>query len=102
MAITNIGNLDAGKSGNKGVSQIDPASLPGFFPSAKTGGVDASKMRVRYLKLDMDQLGDITELEKLETKAIRDQGIYILSKERFVFMDRILMLVQFLERIEDN
>lgn len=93
-----LSNLEAGKRGT--VSKIDPVTLPGFVPdSNKT--FEAEKHRVRYSKIDMDDLGSIAELEILETRALRNQGVYILSKEKFTFMDKIFLLVQYIERDSD-
>src|SRR5437879_1579065 len=96
--LDNIGNLDVTKSANIGprVSKIDPATIPGFIPAAK-GNFDPARWRVRYQRLDIQEPSDIVELETIENKAIRNRGIYVLSKERFVFMDKILMLIQYLE-----
>lgn len=81
----------------KGVTTpLDAASLPNFMPSNKQG-LDFKKLRVRYLKLDMDDLADISELEKIETKSIRNEGCYVMAKKEFIFMDRIFILVQYLE-----
>ena len=90
-----LSNLEAGKRGS--VTKIDPVTLPGFVPEASKA-FDAEKHRVRYSKIDMDDLGSIAELEILETRALRNQGVYILSKEKFTFMDKIFLLVQYIER----
>lgn len=88
-----LANLDASKGG---ISKIDPVTIPGFAPSAK--GFDVDKHRVRYSKIDLDDPGSIAELEILETRALRNQGTYILSKERFSFMDKMFIVVQYIER----
>ena len=49
----------------------------------------------------MDELPDIAELEKIETRAIHNEGCYILSKKEFLFMDKVLILVQYLEEIKE-
>lgn len=91
-----LSNLDAGKRGT--ITKIDPVTLPGFVPD--TGkGFDAQQHRVRYLKINLDDLGSITELEQLETKALRNEGVYVLSKERFNFMDKMYIVVQFVEKV---
>lgn len=94
--LDNLGNLDVTKNGGPKVSKIDPSTIPGFVPGPTANG-DYSKFRMRYKRFDMQEPGDIIELETIETKAIRNRGVYILSRERFVFMDRILMLVNYLE-----
>lgn len=80
-----------------GVSKIDPVSLPGFGP-AQPGEVDVARYKVRYAKIDMDDAGSIAELEILETRAMRNEGIYILTKDKYVFMDKYFMIVSYLEQ----
>lgn len=92
-----LANLDASKGG---ISKIDPVTIPGFAPSAK--GFDVDKHRVRYSKIDLDDLGSIAELEILETRALRNQGVYILSKSNMTFMDKYYVIVQYIERDPDT
>ena len=102
MSITSFGtldNLDVTKKGGS-ISPIEPGSLPGLLPTPYKDAIDLNKFKVRYQKLDMDELGDIAELEKIETKAIRNEGVYVLMKKDFVFMDRVLMLISYLEKDE--
>ncbi len=80
-----------------GVSKIDPVSIPGFGPAAP-GEVDLKKYKVRYLKIDMDDVASVTELEILETAALRNDGIFILNKDKFVFMDKYFFVVSYLEQ----
>jgi hypothetical protein len=82
----------------QGLTKSDPISLPGFGPSTPGEGFDPQKYKVRYAKIDFDDLGSIAELEILETRAIRNEGVFVLSKDRFVFMDKCFILVSYLER----
>lgn len=93
-----LSNLDAGKRGS--ISKIDPVTIPGFVPDSNKA-FDATKHRVRYSKIDLDDLASIAELEILETKALRNEGVYILSKEKFPFMDKVFIIVQYIERTPD-
>lgn len=81
----------------RGISRIDPVSIPGFGPSALAGGFDPNNYKVRYSKIDFSDPGSIAELEILETRAIRNDGVFILSKDRFIFMDQCYILVNYLE-----
>lgn len=92
----NIENLDATKKRGS-TTPVTADSLPGILPGAPTGAWNPGDYRVRYLKLNMDELSDITELEMIETKAIRNQGVYLLSKKDFIFMDKLYMLISYLE-----
>lgn len=80
-----------------GVIKTEELSFPGFGPK-KQEGVDFSGYSVRYAKIDLDNPSSITELEILETRAIRGQGIIILSKDKFTFADRYLIVVCYLEQ----
>ncbi len=83
----------------KGLTPTDPASLPDML--ASMGKQQASKYRVRWVKLNLDDLADVSELERIETKALRDEGIYVVSKKDFFFMDKIFMLVSYWE-VDDS
>lgn len=83
----------------KGLTPTDPASLPDML--ASMGKQQASKYRVRWIKLNLDDLADISELERIETKALRDEGVYVVSKKDFFFMDKIFMLVSYWE-VDDS
>lgn len=82
----------------KGLIPSDPASLPDILAAA--GKKAASKYRVRYQKLNMDELGDISELERIETKVIQGEDLFVLSKKEFLFMDKVYILVSYLEPTE--
>jgi len=82
----------------RGISRIDPVSIPGFGIPNNQGGFDPSKHSVHYAKIDLDDLGSITTLEILETRALRNEGVFILTKDRYIFMDKCFMIVSYLER----
>jgi hypothetical protein len=41
--------------------------------------------------------GSRAELEIIETKAVKGQGIIILTKDKFTFMDKYYMVVSYLQ-----
>lgn len=75
-------------------------SLPGFAGPASKSALDFSNLKIRYLKIDMDDLSSVADLERIETKAIRNEGVYILGKKEFIFMDKIFILVNYMEESE--
>lgn len=79
----------------------DPSNFPGFGHK-KIDVRDMNNYNVRYAKIDMDDLGSRTEIELLETRAIQDRGIVILTKDKFTFMDKYFMIISYLELSEDN
>jgi hypothetical protein len=100
VSVTNLGNLDITKNGGT-TSPVEPGSLPGILPLLPKGAWDPDKFKIRYQKLDLDQPGDVTELESIETRAIRNRGVYVISKKDFVFMDRIFMLICYMEEDQE-
>lgn len=95
-------NLDATKKKGGTVSPIEPGSLPGILPGKSKDSWDPERFTVRYQKLNMDEPADVFELERIETTAIRDAGIYVLSKKDFIFMDKIFILIMYLQRSDDG
>jgi hypothetical protein len=79
------------------VTRIDPVSIPGFGPSGP-GAVEYKKFSVKYAKIDFDDPASLAELEDLETKALRDEGIYVLTKDKFTFMDKYFLIVSYMEK----
>lgn len=96
-----LDNLDI-KTKRGSTTPLTPDSLPGLLPPVSKDRLDLKKYKVRYQKLDMNELGDIAELERIETLAIRDEGIYLLSKKDFIFMDKVFILVGYLEKDDPN
>jgi hypothetical protein len=95
-----IENLEF-KTKRGSTTPLTPDALPGLLPSVNKG-INLKNYKVRYQKLDLNELGDVTELERIETLAIRDEGIYLLSKKDFIFMDKIFMIVSYLEKVDPN
>lgn len=91
-----LDNLDISKKTGGSTSPLDN-SFPGLLPQVNKNSWDPSKFTVRYQKLSMEEPGDIIELERIETKAIRNNGIYVLAKKEFIFMDKIFVLINYLE-----
>lgn len=83
----------------RGITKIDPMTLPGFGASSPQDNFDPKKFQVRYYKVDFDDQMSISVLEELETRAIRNDGIYILSKDRMSFMDKCFLIVGYLEAV---
>lgn len=99
--IDGLQNLNIDTKVGATVSKLDPGSIPGFAPKGGSSGWDPLKWRVKYKRINVQNEDDVSELERIETAAIRGDGVYTMSKERFVFMDQILILLQYMERIED-
>jgi hypothetical protein len=72
--------------------------LPGIM--RKTGNSENEfykRCRVRYQSFDMRDLADLAELERIETKALRGEGLYITDYKNYTFMDKMYYLVKYIE-----
>lgn len=79
--------------------KIENISFPGFAPQSASQ-FDIQKYRVRYAKIDLDDMGSVAELEILETKGLTGVEVVILNKDKFTFMDKYFMIVTYLEYIQ--
>lgn len=96
--IENLSNLDVTKKGGTTTSLKD-TPLPEFLPQTK-GKTNAENYRVRYQNLCVNELGDIAELEKIETKALQGKDVYVLDKKNYVFMDKMWILISYIEKVD--
>lgn len=92
-------SVNAAQAAASAVSKVDLISLPEFGRAATTAR-DINKYRVRYCKIDLDDVGSITELELLETKSLKGEDIVILNKDKFTFMDKYMLVVTYLEYVQ--
>jgi hypothetical protein len=97
-SLSSLANLDA--KPEKGTVFNDPAALPDILAGKRKTEKSMDNYRIRYQKLDMDNPSDITELELIETRAIRNQGTFVLSKKEFIFMEKLMILIQYMEETE--
>lgn len=82
------------------VAGKEESMFPGFGPK-KIDESDFNNYRVRYAQIDMMDPGSRAELEIIETRAIKNQGIVVLTKDTFTFMDKYYMVISYLE-LETN
>ncbi len=82
--------------------KVENISIPGFGPKAGNSGVfDPLKYRVRYGKYDMDDMGAVAELEIVETKGLAATEIIVLNKDKYTFLEKYIMVVTYLELIQE-
>jgi hypothetical protein len=99
MAAENSNNSALSMAQASNPVKIETISIPGFGSGGVTSdSFDPLKYRVKYLKVDVDDLEGITMLELLETKGLKGEQIVILNKTGWTFMDKYMMLVTYLER----
>lgn len=58
------------------------------------------KQRVRFQRFNMSDPGDMAELERIETKAWRGQGTYLIEEKNYIFMDVMYYLIKYIEDAE--
>ena len=73
-------------------------SLPGMFGGQSDPSKIYESYSIKYKKFNLDEPGDVMELQNIETKGLRGQDIVILKKEHFVFMDKIYFVLQYMEQ----
>lgn len=100
LSTLSLDNISAAGS-PPGESPNNPLSLPEMLSSKKKAS-DISHYRVRYKKFNLDDPGDVIELEHIETRAIQNKGVFIWSKKDFIFMDKLFMLIQYIETDQDQ
>lgn len=97
--------MAAGNSNNNGsnivTERMVPDTFPGFGPKKKLDELDFNNYRVRYEYIDIMDAGSKAALEIIETKALRGQGIVVLTKDKFTFMDKYFILISYLE-LDEN
>lgn len=81
--------------------KVETLSLPGFGGGSSASAIDPNGFRVRYGKYDLDDMGSTSELEIIETRGLFGKDIVVLSKDKFVFMDKYFLVVTYLERIPE-
>jgi hypothetical protein len=74
----------------------DISMFPGFGPKALDES-DYKNYKVRYAMIDIMDPGSRAELEIIETKAVKGEGIIVLTKDKYTFMDKFFIVVSYLE-----
>lgn len=100
MAISPLGNLD-GTSLKEASTTIvtKDTPLPGMS-RVKSSIIDPKKQRIRYDSFNMREPLDVEKLEKIETRAWRNEGTYILNITNYTWMDTMFYLVKYVEDVE--
>lgn len=99
--ITPLGNLDGSSLKAAGTTPITKDSpLPGLTRGPREAIINPERQRVRYDTFNMNDPLDIAELEKIETKAWRGQGVYIISTTSHTAMENLYYVVKYIEDAE--
>lgn len=76
-------------------------SIPGFTGKATDGTISSKNYRLRYLRVDLSDPGDLGTLEDVMTKGMDGNDIIILATKDYVFQDRFFMVVTYAEKRAD-
>ncbi len=82
-----------------GITPQEELSIPGI--TAKIGTSAHKYMQdysVKYFKGDLDDLGDLTFIQDIETRAIRGEDIVILTKDHYSFMAQYFIIISYMEK----
>ena len=80
------------------IDNVRELTMPNFSGESMNKKVDSKSYRVRYLKVDLDDPSGIGQLESIMTKGLDGDEIVLGLTERYVFQDRIFILLQYLEK----
>lgn len=79
--------------------KLEDIGLPSFGPSLR---IDPKKYIVKYLKVCVDDLTALCELELLETRGLEGKDTVILSRNTFDFMGKYYVVVNYMEKLPDD
>lgn len=71
--------------------------MPQIGPKAAGAGADPKKYNIKYIKADMDDITQMLELQLIETRGIRGDGVLLLSFDKMTFMDRYFIILKYME-----
>jgi hypothetical protein len=75
--------------------KTEELALPSFGP---TPSDELSDYEVKYFKANVDEPVERAELSIIETKGLKGTDVVILSKDKFTFMDKYFVIVQYMEK----
>lgn len=65
---------------------------------SNTLGKNLENYSVKYFKADMDDVSDVLELQNIETRALRGTDIVLLKSDKYTFLERYFIIIQYLEK----
>lgn len=79
----------------------DDITIPGFDgkPTSRPG--EMAKYRTRYLKADLSDPSQLTELENTETECLLGERLVLLSKDKYSFKENFYVVLTYLERRDE-
>lgn len=78
----------------------NPAGLPSPVKASPLK-YDFTGYKYRIQQFKMSELGDISALEKIMSKSIGNGGVVVIGKKEFLFMETIIILLEYFEKDSD-
>ena len=77
---------------------IEDIAMPGIGGKSTGNKINVDEYRVRYFKANLDEPGDLAELEVIETEAMLGREKILMSKDKFSFQATFYIVITFLEK----
>jgi hypothetical protein len=78
---------------------VELPMMPSVGNFATAEDYDVNKYAVRYFKANLSDDVDRGILTDIETKGIRNDGIVLLSTDKYVFMDQYFVVIKYMEKV---
>ena len=73
-------------------------AMPGMLSNKDSGKIDSSKYRIRCVRADISDAGELLALEEIMTQGLDGKDIVIIEKDKYSFQDRYFIVVTYLEK----
>lgn len=75
--------------------------IPSVSPKMARNSMD--DYAIKYKKVDLDDDGDVLELQMIQTRALRNpEDVTILSEDKMTFMTNYMVIIKYMERVNGN
>lgn len=87
------------KGMNKERSQEGSASMPGMIPAAgDDANFIADNYTVKYFRGDLDEPGDLLELQRIETVGLKGDEIVLCDRQTYSFEGRFFVVLRYFSK----
>lgn len=80
------------------MANIDIEKLEIGLPSMGTAKTGLEDYRVKIVKLDLDEPGDVLLYEQICTRALSGIDLVLRAREQFTFQERCFLILEYLEK----
>lgn len=87
------------KGMNKQRSQEGSASMPSILPTNAEGdNFIADNYTVKYFRGDLDEPGDLLELQRIETVGLKGDEIVLCDRQTYSFEGRFFVVLRYFNK----